>query len=89
MNAEDVVIAALDAHLEAFDAWVEQDDDDLPEPCDGEMVIAALRAAVGGGPVVILEDGTLATIDKEIPPSGTWTRLVPLVRVVPVGGEPS
>ena len=45
--------------------------------------LAALRAACGGGPVVILEDGTLATLQSSgALITGQWKSSI---RVVPVG----
>ena len=76
MNAEEVITRTLD-YWRPDDYWL----------WPTEEIVRSLREACGGGPVVILDDGTLATIDKTIGDwqlgmDGGWTRLA---RVVPVG----
>jgi len=73
MNAEDVLVSALRG------AWRR----DFGPTRLAEVAVAELRAACGGGPVVILEDGTLATLERP-PHSGS---MMPCWRVVPVGGD--
>lgn len=73
MNAEEVIRNVV------------VDPSDLSRPL-WLATLEALRAAVGGGPVVILEDGTLATLGRasdEIEAGIACMRFA----VVPVGGE--
>jgi hypothetical protein len=72
MNAEEVMIAARCDYLHL-------------EP---DEYIDALRAACGGGPVVILDDGTLATLDTkriDVDGPGRGTHVKHVIAVVPVG----
>ncbi len=74
MNAEEVI-------RQAIKDWPHGSM--LSEPA---FIERALRAACGGGPVVILDDGTLATLNK----LGQWVlatpyKVVTAYGVVPVG----
>jgi len=83
MNAEDVLVSALRG------AWRR----DFGPTRLAEVAVADLRAACGGGPVVILDDGTLATIaaapfsDLLFGPSMHAPRWVVVPVDAPTGGD--
>lgn len=80
MNAAKLLLDAIERYV-----WPSEGDAPLGDEWNhvGEYVEAALRAACGGGDIVIRADGTLAKLrfDGTVESSGHW---VPLIAVVPV-----